>query len=121
MSILYCEGLVKNCYVGWIFIMSGQVECKKFVCCKFNVVLLEFDGYNVFLIDDFIVWGNILQKIVEMCCQVGVKKVYVVFVFLFVKFLNVYGIDMLICYELIVYDKINEEICVEIGVDGLIY
>lgn len=38
-----------------------------------------------------------------MVCVVGVKKVYFVFVVLEICYLNVYGIDMLISEELVVY------------------
>lgn len=56
-----------------------------------------------------------------MCCVVGVVKVYFVFVVLLVCFFNVYGVDMLLCKEFVVDDKIEDEICVIFGVDGLIY
>lgn len=38
-----------------------------------------------------------------MVCELGVKKVYFVLVVLEICFLNVYGIDMLLVNELIVY------------------
>lgn len=56
-----------------------------------------------------------------MVCDVGVKKVFFVFVVLMVKYLNVYGIDMLVKEELIVFECIVEEICEIIGVDCLIF
>lgn len=52
-----------------------------------------------------------------MVCDVGVKKVIFVLVVLLVKFLNVYGIDMLMCGELVVYGCMYEEIVKIIGVD----
>ena len=121
MGIPYREGLVKNRYVGRTFIMPGQAERKKSVRRKLNAVPLEFDGHNVLLIDDSIVRGNTLQKIVEMCRQAGAEKVYVASASPPVKFPNVYGIDMPTRHELIAHDKTNDEICSEIGADGLIY
>lgn len=56
-----------------------------------------------------------------MVCEVGVCKVYFVFVVLVVKYFNVYGIDMLFVGELIVYDCSDDEVCQLIGVDKLIY
>jgi hypothetical protein len=38
-----------------------------------------------------------------------------------VRFANVYGIDMPTRHELIASDRSDEEICREIGADGLIY
>lgn len=121
MGIPYREGLVKNRYVGRTFIMPGQAERKKSVRRKLNAVPLEFKGHSVLLIDDSIVRGNTLHKIVEMCREAGAKKVYVASASPPVKYPNVYGIDMPTRHELIAHDKTNEEICAEIGADGLIY
>lgn len=120
-GVEYCEGFFKNCYVGWIFIMLGQVVCKKLVCQKFNVMSIEFKDKYVLIVDDLIVCGMILYEIVQMVCDVGVKLVIFVLVVLFVKFLNVYGIDMLMCGEFVVYGCIDEEVVKIIGVDYLIY
>lgn len=118
---LYRQGFVKNRYVGCIFIMSGQQLCCKFVCCKLNVNCVEFCDKNVLLVDDFIVCGIIFEQIIEMVCEVGVKKVYFVFAVLEIRFLNVYGIDMSSVMELIVYGREVDEIRQIIGVDGLIF
>lgn len=120
-GIPYREGLVKNRYVGRTFIMPGQEERKKSVRRKLNAVPLEFEGHNVLLIDDSIVRGNTLHKIVEMCREAGAKKVYVASASPPVKYPNVYGIDMPTRHELIAHNRSTEEICAEIGADGLIY
>lgn len=120
-GVKFCEGFVKNCYIGCIFIMFGQVVWKKFVWQKFNVIELEFCGKNVMLVDDFIVCGIICKQIIQMVCEVGVKNVYFCFVVLVVCYFNVYGIDMLSVYELIVYNCSIEDVSKLIGVDWLVY
>ncbi|KCV81754.1 amidophosphoribosyltransferase [Actibacterium atlanticum] len=120
-GISYREGLVKNRYVGRTFIMPGQAERKKSVRRKLNAVPLEFDGHNVLLIDDSIVRGNTIKKIVEMCREAGAKKVYVASASPPVKFPNVYGIDMPTKQELIANGLSVEEIRDELGADALFY
>lgn len=120
-GIRYREGLVKNRYVGRTFIMPGQEERQKSVRRKLNAVTLEFKGKNVLLIDDSIVRGNTIKKIVQMCREAGAKKVYVASASPPVKYPNVYGIDMPTKHELIANGREIEEIRDELGCDALIY
>ncbi|WP_170399406.1 amidophosphoribosyltransferase [Ruegeria arenilitoris] len=120
-GIPYREGLVKNRYVGRTFIMPGQEERQKSVRRKLNAVPLEFKGHNVLLIDDSIVRGNTIKKIVQMCRDAGAKKVYIASASPPVKFPNVYGIDMPTKHELIANGKEIEEIRQELGADALFY
>lgn len=118
---LYCQGFVKNCYVGCTFIMLGQQLRCKFVRCKLNANCAEFCDKNVLLVDDFIVCGTTFEQIIEMAREAGAKKVYFAFAALEICFLNVYGIDMLSATELIAYGCEVDEICQIIGADGLIF
>jgi len=120
-GIPYREGLVKNRYVGRTFIMPGQAERQKSVRRKLNAIPLEFDGHNVLLIDDSIVRGNTIKKIVQMCREAGAKKVYIASASPPVKFPNVYGIDMPTKHELIASEQSIEEIREELGADALFY
>ncbi|MDV4143944.1 MULTISPECIES: amidophosphoribosyltransferase [Shimia] len=120
-GISYREGLVKNRYVGRTFIMPGQGERKKSVRRKLNAIPLEFKGLNVLLIDDSIVRGNTIKKIVEMCREAGAKKVYIASASPPVKYPNVYGIDMPTKHELIANGLSIEEIREELGADALFY
>lgn len=120
-GIRYREGLVKNRYVGRTFIMHGQAERQKSVRRKLNAIPLEMKGLNIMLIDDSIVRGNTIKKIVEMCRAAGANKVYVASASPPVKFPNVYGIDMPTKHELVANRRSLEEIRVELGADALIY
>ncbi|MQQ07501.1 amidophosphoribosyltransferase [Epibacterium sp. SM1979] len=120
-GIRYREGLVKNRYVGRTFIMPGQQERKKSVRRKLNAIPLEFKGLNVLLIDDSIVRGNTIKKIVEMCRDAGAKKVYIASASPPVKYPNVYGIDMPTKHELIANGLGVDEIRQELGADALFY
>lgn len=120
-GIRYREGLVKNRYVGRTFIMPGQAERQKSVRRKLNAIPLEMKGLNILLIDDSIVRGNTIKKIVEMCREAGAKKVYIASASPPVKYPNVYGIDMPTKHELIANGLTEDEICAELGADALIY
>ncbi|WP_278920934.1 MULTISPECIES: amidophosphoribosyltransferase [Pseudophaeobacter] len=121
MGIRYREGLVKNRYIGRTFIMPGQAERQKSVRRKLNAIPLEMKGLNLLLIDDSIVRGNTIQKIVQMCRDAGAKKVYIASASPPVKYPNVYGIDMPTKHELIADGRTTEEIRQELGADALIY
>ncbi|MEO0676662.1 MAG: amidophosphoribosyltransferase [Pseudomonadota bacterium] len=120
-GITYREGLVKNRYVGRTFIMPGQEQRQRSVRRKLNAIPLEFKDKNVLLIDDSIVRGNTIRKIVDMCREAGARKVYVASASPPVKFPNVYGIDMPTKRELIADGRTVEEIRDELGCDALIY
>lgn len=120
-GITYREGLVKNRYVGRTFIMPGQSQRQRSVRRKLNAIPLEFRGKNVLLIDDSIVRGTTIRKIVEMCREAGAAKVYVASASPPVKFPNVYGIDMPTKRELIADGRSIEDIREELGCDALIY
>lgn len=120
-GIRYREALVKNRYVGRTFIMPGQQERQKSVRRKLNAVPLEMKGRNVMLIDDSIVRGNTIKKIVEMCREAGAKKVYIASASPPVKYPNVYGIDMPTKHELVANGRNIDEIREELGADELMY
>lgn len=120
-GIRYREGLVKNRYVGRTFIMPGQSERQKSVRRKLNAMELEMKGRNILLVDDSIVRGNTIKKIVQMCREAGAKKVYIASASPPVKYANVYGIDMPTKEELIANNRSVEEICEYLNADGLIY
>ncbi len=121
MGLEYREGFIKNRYIGRTFIMPGQALRKKSVRQKLNPIGIEFKGKNVLLIDDSIVRGTTSQQIVQMARDAGANKVYFASAAPPVRYPNVYGIDMPSRDELLATDRTDEEICKEIGADGLIY
>jgi amidophosphoribosyltransferase len=121
LGVKYCEGLVKNRYIGRTFIMPGQAQRKKSVRQKLNCVSLEFEGRNVMLVDDSIVRGTTSRQIIQMAREAGAKKVYLASAAPAVKYPNVYGIDMPSAEELIASGRTVEQVEVEIGADKLVY
>jgi amidophosphoribosyltransferase len=121
LGIPYREGFVKNRYVGRTFIMPGQSVRKKSVRQKLNVIVSEFKGRNVLLVDDSIVRGTTSREIVQMARDAGANKVYMASAAPPVRFPNVYGIDMPTKEELVAHGRSIEEIRQIIGCDALIY
>jgi amidophosphoribosyltransferase len=88
---------------------------------KLNTIHQEFKGKSVLLVDDSIVRGTTSKEIVNMAREAGATKVYLASAAPPVRFANVYGIDMPTRGELIASGRSEEEICREIGADGLLY
>ena len=88
---------------------------------KLNPIEDLIAGRRVVLIDDSIVRGTTSREIVQMARDAGARKVYLASAAPPVRHPNVYGIDMPTRGELIASDRSEEEICREIGADGLIY
>ena len=121
LGLPYREGFVKNRYIGRTFIMPGQAVRRKSVRQKLNTIPQEFRGKKVLLVDDSIVRGTTSREIVMMAREAGAAKVYLASAAPPVRYANVYGIDMPTRGELIAADRAEDEICRDIGADGLIY
>ncbi len=121
LGVKFREGFIKNRYIGRTFIMPGQKMRKKSVRQKLNAIGLEFEGKNVLLVDDSVVRGTTSEQIIQMARDAGAKKVYFASAAPPVRYPNVYGIDMPAANELIAHDRSEQEVCVAIGADRLIY
>lgn len=121
LGLKFREGFMKNRYIGRTFIMPGQKMREKSVRQKLNAISLEFEGKNVLLVDDSVVRGTTSAQIIQMARDAGAKKVYFASAAPPVRYPNVYGIDMPAAHELIAHDRTEQEVCVAIGADRLIY
>jgi amidophosphoribosyltransferase len=121
LNVLFREGFIKNRYIGRTFIMPGQGERQKSVRRKLNPIESEFKDKVVMLVDDSIVRGTTSQQIVQMVREVGAKKIYFASAAPPVRHPNVYGIDMPSPSEFVAYNRTEQEIGEEIGVDWMIY
>lgn len=118
----YCEGLIKNAYVGRTFIMPSQQERKKTLKMKLNTIDQEFENKTVLIIDDSIVRGNTSKQIVEIVRNAGAKQIIFASIAPPVRYPNIYGIAIPTEAELIASgDKTDAEIAGLIGADMVIY
>jgi amidophosphoribosyltransferase len=118
----YCEGLIKNAYVGRTFIMPSQTERKRFLKMKLNTIDQEFRDKVVLVIDDSIVRGNTSMQIIEIVRKTGAKRIIFASIAPPVRYPNVYGIAIPTESELIASgDRSDEEIARLIGADMVIF
>ena len=118
----YCEGLIKNAYVGRTFIMPSQQERKKNLKMKLNTIDQEFRDKVVLVIDDSIVRGNTSIQIIEIIRKAGAKRIIFASIAPPVRYPNVYGIAIPTESELIASgNRTDEEIATLIGADMIIF
>ncbi len=115
------EGLIKNRYVGRTFIMPEQEGRDNAVKLKLNPVRAVVQGKNVLLVDDSIVRGTTMRKIVGLLKKAGANRVEVWVTCPPIKSPCFYGIDMPTHSELIASSKSIEEIRKTVGADELCY
>ena len=117
----YCEGLIKNNYIGRTFIMPSQEKRKKSLKMKLTTINQEFRDKTVLLIDDSIVRGNTSIELIRMAKNAGTRKVILASIAPPVAYPNIYGIAIPTARELIANTKTNADICSILGCDYLIY
>lgn len=117
----YCEGLIKNNYIGRTFIMATQELRNKNLKMKLNTINQEFKDKTVLLIDDSIVRGNTSIQLIKLVKKAGAKKIIFASIAPPIIYPNFYGISIPTSKELIAYQKTNKEICEILGADYLIY
>ena len=120
-GIPYREGLIKNRYIARTFIFPDQRMRELGVKMKLSPLKEVVAGKRVVLIDDSIVRGTTVLKIVRLIKDVGAKKVHVRITAPPIKFPCYYGVDMTKKEDFIANDKDVETIKKEIEADSLGY
>jgi amidophosphoribosyltransferase len=115
------EGLIKNRYVGRTFIMPRQEGRDNAVRLKLNAVRAVVAGKSILLVDDSIVRGTTMRKIVNLLREAGAKRIEVWVTCPPIKSPCFYGIDMVSHEELIASNRSLEEIRKMVGADALSY
>ncbi|AEC51674.1 amidophosphoribosyltransferase [Pyrococcus sp. NA2] len=118
-GIPYMEGLIKNRYIGRTFIMPSGRGLK--VKLKLSPVKKVVEGKRVVLVDDSIVRGTTMRRIVRMLRDAGAREVHVRIASPPIKYPCYMGIDIPTRHELIAAWKSIEDIRKEIGADSLAY
>lgn len=76
-GIPYSEGLMKNRYVERTFIMPEQTDRSTGVMLKLNPLKSIIKGRRIVLVDDSIVRGTTMRKIVQLVRNAGAREVHV--------------------------------------------
>jgi len=120
-GIPYCEGLIKNRYVGRTFIEPDQRLRDLGVKLKFNPLAETITGKRLIVVDDSIVRGTTTPKVVAMLRKAGAKEVHLRICSPPIRHPCFFGVDMATRWELIAAQKTIPEIKDAIGADSLGY
>jgi amidophosphoribosyltransferase len=120
-GIPFCEGLLKNRYVGRTFIEPDQRIRDLGVRLKFNPLPQMLEGKRLVVVDDSIVRGTTTPKVVNLLRRGGVKEVHMRICAPPIRYPCFLGVDMATRRELIAANKSVEEIRNFIGADSLGY
>lgn len=112
-------GLIRNHYIGRTFIKPEQTIRDESVRQKFNLLPNFFKGKKIVLIDDSIVRGTTIRKIVDLIKGAGVAEVHLRIGSPQVKFSCYYGIDTPSSNELVANRYELEQIRQRVQVDSL--
>ncbi|MCL5437078.1 MAG: amidophosphoribosyltransferase [Candidatus Thermoplasmatota archaeon] len=115
------EGLMKNRFIERTFIMPEQGARENTVSLKLNPLRSVISGKRVVIIDDSIVRGTTMRKIVQMVRKAGATEVHVRIGCPMIVAPCYYGVDMKTRDQFIATGKTEEEVAREITADSLGY
>ena len=120
-GIPYGVGFVKSKYIGRTFIQPGQKNREDAVRIKLNTIATTVRGKRVILVDDSIVRGTTIARIVKLLREAGATEVHARLSAPPFKYPCYFGTDIDSSENLIAYRHTVEEIKQIIGVDSLGY
>ena len=120
-GIPYCEGLLKNRYVGRTFIEPDQRIREIGVQLKFNPLARIIAGKRLVVVDDSIVRGTTTPRVVSLLKKAGAAEVHLRICAPPIRYPCFFGVDMATRWELIASRKTVPEIREHLGADSLGY
>jgi amidophosphoribosyltransferase len=114
-------GLIRNHYVGRTFIRPGQQSRVNGVRLKFNAVEGVLRGRSVVLVDDSVVRGTTMRKLIALLREAGARQVHVRISSPPVRHACYYGMDFPDEHELAASGKDVEDLRVQLDADSLRY
>ncbi len=120
-GVPFAEGLVKNRYVWRTFIQPSDRMRKAALKLKLNPVRSVVEGKSVGLVDDSIVRGNTMAKVVKLLREAGAKEVHLLVSCPPVIAPCYMGVDFPTYKELLAANQPVPEIEKTLGVDSLTY
>lgn len=115
----YDEPIVRSHYVGRTFIAADQAKRDAEVAQKFTFAPHAIEGKKIVVVDDSIVRGTTLPKIVGELRRYGAKEVHVRIGSPPIKHPCLYGINTPTQQELMSFTHKTAEICAKVGADSL--
>ena len=120
-GIPYEMGLIRSHYIGRTFIEPSQKIRDFGAKIKYNVVKKAVEGKSVVVVDDSIMRGTTMRKIIKMLRAGGAKEIHIRISAPPTKFPCFYGIDIPTHNELIAATHTVEEIKKYLRVESIEY
>jgi len=120
-GIPYCEGLLKNRYVGRTFIEPDQRIRELGVQLKFNPLSWIIGGKRLIVVDDSIVRATTTPRVVSLLKKAGAAEVHLRICAPPICYPCFFGVDMAAKWELIAAQKTIPQIRDYLGADSLGY
>ena len=118
-GIPYKPGLIKNKYIGRIFIQPTQTQREIGVRIKLNPIDSVVKGKSVVLVDDSIVRGTTMRKIIASLRSVGAREVHLRISSPPIRNCCYFGVDTPDINDFIATSCSVDEIRQELGADSL--
>ncbi|MCL2628785.1 MAG: amidophosphoribosyltransferase [Oscillospiraceae bacterium] len=120
-GIPFRQGLIKNKYIGRTFIQPTKLQREIGVRIKLNPIKSIVEGKSVVLVDDSIVRGTTMRKIISSIKGVGAKEVHLRICSPPIRFSCYFGVDTPDIKDFIASDHTIDEIKEELGADSLAF
>jgi amidophosphoribosyltransferase len=121
LNLPYRETLIKNRYIQRSFIMNRSYDRYRAVELKLSPIRSEIEGKSILLVDDSIVRGTTLRRIIQIVRQAGAKRVFVATTCPPIRYGCYYGIDFPDADQLVACNRDIASIEHELQADGIVY
>ena len=118
-GIPYGQGLIKNSYVGRVFLKPSRAVRQQVMPLKLIPITEVIAGHRVVVIDDSVVHGNTQRAIVAMLREAGATEVHVRIASPPVTWPCFYGVNLASRPDLIAVNRTFAEISALIGADTM--
>ncbi|MDO4270313.1 MAG: amidophosphoribosyltransferase [Eubacteriales bacterium] len=118
-GIPYGVGLIKNRYIARTFIQPGQDKRERSVRLKLNALRTAVEGKRVIMVDDSIVRGTTVARLVKLLRDAGAKEVHMRISAPPFRHPCFFGTDIPERSQLLAHGRTVEQMREIIGVDSL--
>ena len=120
-NIPFGLGIVKSKYIARTFIAPTQIQREKAVSVKHSIITSEVRGKRVVIIDDSIVRGTTMRRLVEIMRAADVREVHIRIVSPPVRCPCYFGVDTPHRKDLISNGASVTDLCQSLGADSLAF
>ncbi|MFZ1360843.1 MAG: amidophosphoribosyltransferase [Candidatus Saccharimonadales bacterium] len=119
LNLSHQTAVIKNRYIGRTFMQPTQASRQSNLRLKHTLISERIKGRDVYLIDDSIVRGNTLPRLIALVRESGAKSVSVLIASPPIRFPDFYGVDTPQQVDLMAANLTVEQMRVAIGADYL--